>query len=166
MRLLHGHDASVVGWLEHKMQDKLMPPWRGIGVIDDAGHLRAAHVLQPVTMWCSEWTLYSEQALTHGVMRAFFRHVFDDLKIHRLQIRTKRTNRAIRRAAPKFGFKFEGAARGYWGPDGDAFVFAMSKDQCRWMKDHTHGQRQVGRDAPAIERRGAIERDGTALARG
>ena len=146
LRLLHGQDERVVRWLEGKMGDHLMPPWKGIGVVDTTGALRAAHVLQPITYWTAEWTLYSEMAMTHGVIRSFFRFVFNDMGVHRLQIRTKRTNRAIRKAAPKFGFKFEGVAPGYWGPGGDALMFHMTRDKCRWLgESHADDERSIRR---------------------
>lgn len=153
LRLLHGQDERVVRWLEAKVGDHLMPPWKGIGVVDATGNLRAAHVLQPITYWTAEWTLYSEMAMTHGVIRAFFRFVFDDMGVHRLQIRTSRRNKAIRKAAPKFGFKFEGVAPGYWGPGGDALMFHMTRENCRWLGDkNAHDQRAVRRPEGAGDR--------------
>ena len=143
MKLLIGHDERVVRWLESKMGGELMPPWKGIGIVDDAGILKGAHVIQPVTYWTAEWTLYSDHAITHGVIRAFFRHVFDELGVHRLQIRTARNNRAIRKAAPKFGFKFEGVAPGYWGPGADALMFHMTRDRCRWLRPVRTEQREL-----------------------
>ena len=47
--------------------------------------------------------------------------------------RTTKANKAIKRAAPKFGFKFQGVERGYYGPSVDALAYSMTPDQCRWI---------------------------------
>lgn len=135
MQLLLGHDDVVADWAAERLPLVMLNPHRALGVIDPAGVLRGALVLEQATESTVEVIVVSEErAITPGIAKAFFRLVFG-AGIWRLQARTGKGNKSVKRALPKMGFRFEGVARDYWGPGTDALLYSMTADQCRW----THG---------------------------
>ena len=139
MRLLFGHDQAVWQWVETKWGTVGRAPDAAFGIIDGDGVLRGALMLHAENAWTAELAVYSESAITPKIARSFFKVAFGDLGLWRLQIRTQRDNKAIKKAAPKMGWKFEGVARGFYGPHGDALLFYMTPELCRWIK-HENAQ--------------------------
>jgi hypothetical protein len=138
MPLLFGHDREVAAWAENKLEGRLVFPHAAIGMLDKRGVLRGAFLLSFHNPHTAELTLYSEEVMTNGMWRGFFRYTFEGLGIHRLQIRTHRKHRAIKRAAPKYGFRFEGVSRDFYGPGEDSLNFYMTPAMCRWIREY-HG---------------------------
>ena len=138
MPLLFGHDREVAAWAENKLEGRLVFPHAAVGMLDRRGVLRGAFLLSFHNPHTAELTLYSEQVMTNGMWRGFFRYTFEGLGIHRLQIRTHRKHRAIKRAAPKYGFRFEGVSRDFYGPGEDSLNFYMTPAMCRWIRED-HG---------------------------
>jgi len=138
MPLLFGHDREVAAWAENKLEGRLVFPHAAIGMLDKRGVLRGAFLLSFHNPHTAELTLYSEEVMTNGMWRGFFRYTFEGLGIHRLQIRTHRKHRAIKRAAPKYGFRFEGVSRDFYGPGEDSLNFYMTPAMCRWIRED-HG---------------------------
>lgn len=137
--MLFGHDADVVQWAEQKWGTSVgRVPDLAIGLLDPAGVLRGALMLTTENAATATLSVYSEGMITHGVAKSFFGLCFDEWGITRLQMRTQKSNKAIKRAAPKMGFTFEGVAKGYYGPGRDALVFYMTPQSCRWIKAHGH----------------------------
>ena len=137
LRFVTGHDQIVAEWIEQKMGGLVVTPHLAPGIVDDDGILRGGFLIALHNPSCAELTVYSEGALTPGVTRDLFRYVFDTLGIWRLQVRTDKRNRTIKRAAPKLGFRFEGVARDFWGPGHDALLFYMTPAHCRWLRKDT-----------------------------
>lgn len=138
MNLVFGHDQTVIDWLAvtyglHVIQT----PRVAMGVVDGAGVLRGAYVITWHTDTTAEWHLFG--AVSHETIKAMFHAVFLQWRVHRLEIRTHRKNKKIKKAAPKFGFRFEGVARDFYGPRQDAFCYAMTAGECRWIKEVAHG---------------------------
>lgn len=138
MPLLFGHDRDVTAWAEKKLEGRMVFPHAAVGLLDKRGVLRGAWLLAFHNRHTAELTLYSEEVLTNGMVGGCFRFTFG-LGITRLQIRTERRNKAVKRAAPKWGFRFEGVSRDFYGPGHDSLNFFMSPAMCRWIKDD-HGQ--------------------------
>ena len=137
MNLVFGHDATVNGWLAVRYNTHVLrQPAASIGVIDSDGVLRGAFVVTWVRETTAELHLYGRTS--NDTWRAFFRWVFAQ-GVYRLEIRTSKRNRAIKRAAPKFGFRFEGVERDYYGRGHDALRFYMTPERCRWLKENEHG---------------------------
>ena len=136
MHLISGHDATVAIWVGQRLGGVFVPPYTGLGIVDGSGRLRGGFIVRAQNASTCELSLYSERVLTHGVMRAMWRTVFDDLGFSRCVIHTRRANKPLKRAAPKLGFRFEGVARNFYGPGVDALQFAMTPDTCRWIKAH------------------------------
>lgn len=139
MPLLIGHDADVAAWAENKLEGRLIFPHAAVGMLDRRGVLRGAWLLSFYNAQTAELTLYSEGVISNDMVRDCFRFTFDHLGVNRLQIRTTRKNKAVKRAAPKYGFRFEGVSRDFYGPGEDSLNFFMTPAMCRWIRD-THGQ--------------------------
>lgn len=133
MKLVSGHDATVNAWIERKHGAVVrLTPAVSFGIIDDDGVLRGAFV----TTWKTDTTaeLHLFGRTSNDTWKAYFAWAFS--QCHRLEIHTSKRNRAIKRAAPKFGFLFEGVAKEFYGPGQDALRFYMTAQHCRWIKDH------------------------------
>ena len=129
---MFGHDATVNSWIEMAHGRAVyQAPAVSIGTIDRDGVLRGAYV----TTWKSDTTaeLHLYGRTSNDTWKGYFAWVFDG--VHRLEIRTPKSNKAIKRAAPKFGFRFQGTDPDYYGPGVPALVYYMTPNQCRWI-DH------------------------------
>lgn len=139
MHLLFGHDATVAEWTGDRLGARF-PDAVGIGVIDDGGVLRAGLLLEMWNRFTAEFSVYAEpHSLTSDIAKAFFVHVFEGMGVARLQVHTDRSNKVVKRSAPKFGFVWDGVARNFYGPGQDGLRFYMTRDKCRWIKG-TNGQ--------------------------
>jgi RimJ/RimL family protein N-acetyltransferase len=133
VRLVFGHDAHVAHCVEHAYGASLGgKPGHAWGIVDTAGTLRGAFLV--THEHDRTWELHVYGRTSNDTVRAMFSAVFGRLGCYRLQIRTSRRNKAIRRAAPKYGFQFEGVARHFYGPGEDALCFYMTPETCRWIK--------------------------------
>ena len=139
MPLLLGHDRDVAAWAEQKLNRRLIFPHAAIGMLDRRGVLRGAWLLSFYNAHTAELTLYSEGVVTNGMMGGCFRFTFGHLGVNRLQIRTHRKHRAVKKAAPKYGFRFEGVSRDFYGPGEDSLNFFMTPAMCRWLMKDDHG---------------------------
>lgn len=150
MQLLFGHDQAVARWAGERLGGSGFPERSiGIGIIDDSGVLRGAFVLTHWNDFTAEFSLYSEGALTLGVLRQFFFHVFLRLGVSRLQIHTPRNNKAVKKAAPKWGFQWDGVSKSCYGPGRDGLRFYMTAQHCRWIKNHGLPLRRQTKSAKA-----------------
>lgn len=129
MNLVFGHDATVNDWLDRRYGVLPLASAVTIGTIDSSGVLRGAFV----TTWKSDATaeLHLYGKTSNDTWKGYFHWVFANA--YRLEIRTGRKNKSIKRAAPKFGFVFSGVDPHYYGENQDALVFWMTKERCRWI---------------------------------
>lgn len=131
MNLVFGHDDTVNQWIEMRHGVAVVQtPSVSIGVINNDGVLRGAFV----TTWKNDTTaeLHLYGKTSNDTWKRYFSWVFEHC--HRLEVRTSKKNRTIKRAAPKFGFKFQGAEPDFYGPDRHALVYYMTPAHCRWIK--------------------------------
>jgi hypothetical protein len=139
--LVFGHDKVVWDWAGKNFTDyfdhtQVMPTW-AVGIINDQGVLRGALIGAEESPSTVEFTIYSEGAVTLPIARQFFTLVFD--RYWRLQVRTTKDNKSVKRNAPKWGFTFEGTAKDFWGPGRSALLYRMLKPDCRFIKmEHAH----------------------------
>lgn len=132
--LVFGHDATCLQWLQQRYGDVGRAPQYVLGIVDPQGVLHGALPLWRENAWTWEIGVYSEGVISSRVTRQFFRIMFEDLAADRLQMKTERTNKRMRKLAPKIGWVFEGVAKNYYGHGADALMFAMTPDKCRWIK--------------------------------
>lgn len=131
MNLVTGQDDIIIPWLAQTYGHAVVQSPRVVLGIADRGVLRGAFVLIWHQYKTAELGVFG--TVSPSVAKDLFHLAFGPLGVHRLEVRTDKKNRTIKRAAPKFGFKFEGVARDYYGPGDAALVFAMTPDQCRWI---------------------------------
>jgi len=139
MPLLINHDEDVAAWAENKLEGRLVFPHAAIGMLDRRGVLRGAWLLSFYNRHTAELTLYSEGVISNEMVRGCFAITFQHLGVQRLQARTTRQNKIVKRAAPKYGFKFEGVARDFYGPGEDSLNYYMTPAMCRWIEED-HGK--------------------------
>lgn len=135
MNVVTGRGETVGQWLAQRYGVHVgQSSSEIVGLIDDAGVLRGAFVLTWRNDVTAELHVYGKSS--NDVWKWLFRALFE--RCSRVEIRTRRDNRSIKRNAPKYGFKFEGVARSYYGPgkSNDALVYAMTADHCRWIGTH------------------------------
>lgn len=130
MNLVFGHDTTVNDWLDLRFGVVPLSDAVSIGVIDSDGVLRGAFVTTFKSVATAELHLYGRTS--NNTWKGYFRWVF--LSAYRLEIMTDKRNKTIKKAAPKFGFRFEGVSKDYYGPGRDALRFYMTPAHCRWIK--------------------------------
>lgn len=138
MNLVAGHDQTVIAWIATTYGlHVLQTPRVALGVVDRHGVLRGAFVVT----WRNDTSaeLHVFGAISNGTVRQMFQAVFGPLGVHRLEVRTPRRNKKVRKAALKYGFKFEAVAREDYGPRQDGFVYSMTAPECRWLREAEHG---------------------------
>lgn len=134
--LVWGHDDTCLQWLHKRWGGNIgRVPQAVVGITDPQGVLRGAIPLWQENLWTWEVGVYSEGVISPRVTRQFFSVMFNDLQASRLQMKTERRNKRMRKLAPKLGWTFEGVARDYYGTD-DALCFGMTPHTCRWITRH------------------------------
>lgn len=133
--LVFGHDATCLEWLQQRW-DVGRRPQIVPGIVNESGVLHGAVPLWQENVWTWELGVYSEGVISPRVVRDVFAFVFVELAADRLQMKTQRSNKTMRKLAPKIGWTFEGVAKSYYGDGDDALMFAMTPLTCRWMKRH------------------------------
>jgi hypothetical protein len=158
MKLVAGHDATVLSWLA-KTQGVhwVNQPALVMGVIDRDGVLRGCVILEQRNEGAGELHVWGQ--VSNDVAKAVFGIAFRKIGWRRLECRISRRNKAIRRSALRWGWRFECVAPSYFGPGEDGFQYGMSPAQCRWLGG-TDGQ--VAEAAGSDERRGRDATGGSA----
>lgn len=134
MQLLFGHDAAVLQWANQFFERPLSHPNWAIGAIDEGGVLQSALIGFEHSDEAVEVALCSTgMAITPEIVKHAFAVLFT--KYWRIEAKTTKDNRNVKRALPKWGFSFEGTAKDYWGPGRSALCYRMLKPDCRWIKE-------------------------------
>jgi RimJ/RimL family protein N-acetyltransferase len=124
---------EFIAFVEQKLKITLAPPFHAFGYVTDDGRPIAGIVVNDYTGSNCELTIVAEKGrITRAVLRHIASHVFNKLGCRRATIRTRKSNKALLRVIPRFGFKFEGVARHFYH-DGDAVVFRMLRSECPWI---------------------------------
>ncbi len=126
MILLFGHDETVAGWVGRIVGKPFDPPFTAIGVLDRDGTLRGGFVFNNHVQDCSiEVSLAGPAAISRGAWRGVLSYVFDQIGCKRLSMHTRKSNKAVRRLAPRLGLHFEGVARSLYG-DEDGLCYSLT----------------------------------------
>lgn len=133
MKLVAGQDKAVLDWLARRYGSHARFPCVTFGTIDDDGVLRGAFVLTMSNETTAELHIYGRTS--NDTFKQMFRAVFGYLGVYRLEVRVSKRNKVTKRAAPKFGFRFEGSAKDFYGPGEDALLFSMRPHECRWLRE-------------------------------
>lgn len=128
------HEPAILDWLARVYGVEFFQhPRLVMGVITDAGVLCGCVVLELHNAATGEIHVYGR--VSNDVAKDVFSIAFHRWGLSRLEARTRRDNLTIKRAAPKWGFKYECSAQSYYGPgrENDAMVYSMTPEQCRWI---------------------------------
>lgn len=125
MNLLFGHDETVAAWVGRIVGKPFQAPFTTIGVIDREGTLRGGFVFTTYTGDAIELSLAGRGCADRRVWAGVLDYVFVQLGCKRLAIHTRKSNRAVRKQAPRLGFKFEGIARSLYG-DEDGLCYSLT----------------------------------------
>lgn len=128
MRLVFGAPQAVSAFLAEQIGEVFTPPISTIGVVDAAGNIVAGIAFTGFTGYGVEMTLAGRLCLTRAVRQTISDYVFGWLGCRRLAIVTRRSNRRVRRLAPRLGFTFEGRARGYYGEE-DGLAYSLLSEE-------------------------------------
>lgn len=128
------HEPAILDWLARVHgAEFFISPRVVMGFIDDGGVLRGASVIELHNAATGELHVYGRTS--NDVAKVVFHVAFRHLGLSRIECRTRRDNLKVKRAAPKWGFRYEATARNFYGPGriNDAMVYSMTPEQCRWI---------------------------------
>ncbi len=74
------------------------------------------------------------QACNKQFYRYMFDYPFNQLKVRRCTAYVNSNNKHAIDIDERLGFIYEATLENYF-PDGDAIVFKMTRDECKWLKD-------------------------------
>lgn len=137
MRLVFGLDQLVAEYVATNLGLVIVPPYTAIGGTVDGNTLCIGAVFNHWNGSNLEISLYGPGALRRGAIRAVYHYAFVQLGAHRLTATTRRSNKAMQRLLPRFGFQFEGTSKRFFGPShgDDAIRFVLFPESAqRWMK--------------------------------
>lgn len=127
MSILFGHDQAVAEWVGKKVGKPFSPPFVAFGALDGQGTLTAGAVFTNYQKDSIELSLAGRGVVQRQLWFAIINYVFDQLACSRLGIVTHERNKAVKRMAPKMGFKFEGKLRKQFG-NADGYVYSLTDD--------------------------------------
>lgn len=130
MKLLFGHDKTVADWASQKTGRPLRCWHHAIGVLDSEGVLVGAASFHDMNGSNVEIAFYGPRSASPSVMRGLARFAFDTLGVHRVTAKTPRQNKIVTRHLPRWGFRFEGVMRRYYGAGKrlDAILFGLVRE--------------------------------------
>lgn len=103
------------------------PPYTAIGVYDRSGIIYGGFVFTGFNGDGIELSVAGRGIACRTAWRAVVDYVFDQLGCQRLQMHTRRSNRRVTQILPRFGMKFEGIARRFYGQE-DGVTYSLTVD--------------------------------------
>jgi RimJ/RimL family protein N-acetyltransferase len=137
MIFLRGEDAIVSAYVSGQTGDQYIDVMRTLGILNDHGRIVGGFVVTNYTGYGVELSIAGRGCVSRGAWNALGDIVFRELGCQRLSVTTRRSNKRVRKMAPKFKFKFEGIARRFYG-DEDGIVFSLLRDEAiqhKYWKD-------------------------------
>jgi hypothetical protein len=109
-------------------------PYHAVAFIRD-GLLKAAAVYTNYRRHSIEVNICGEPGcVVRGEIRECFDYAFNHLGVLRIDGIVKRNNKRSRKIVEKLGFKVKCVADDEYGPGKDGIVYAMTRDQCKWLR--------------------------------
>lgn len=133
--LLLGHDKEVAAWVQWQLgMDSGFGECTAIGIMQGndliAGVVyysyRHPNIEMAVASTSPAWA-------TRTTLRELFNYPFNQLKCSRITVLVDSENQPVRAFDERLGFVHEGTLR-QAHPNGDAEVYGMLKNECRWIK--------------------------------
>lgn len=139
MKLVAGHDATVIDWLAKTYRVHWVnQPALVLGAIDEDGVLRGCVILEQRNEGAGELHVWGQ--VSNDVAKQVFWIAFREIGWRRLECRIARRHKGSRKAALKWGWRFECVVPEYFGPGEDGFQYSMTAAGCRWLKGEHDGQ--------------------------
>jgi hypothetical protein len=143
--LLNG-DEHIAAWAFKTYNRVPMKFDRAIGIIDDVGLVGAALFLHYNGV-NAEFAYYGTDSLTLGIIKGLSKIALYQLKLSRCTIIVPKRPTFLLRKLPKFGFRYEGVQRRYYGPtDADKHM------GCRFVAFREDIERLAGLKTKKVER--------------
>lgn len=135
--LVFGHDETVVEWALNRQPESLTAfgqHWV-IGLVNNQGVLRGAVVIAQNSPTGVIIGVECDQVITRAAIRDTFAFIFGHLGASRCEMVTRKSNKAMKKHAPRvLGFAFEGVRRDWYGPGEDGLAFFMTPATCKWIE--------------------------------
>lgn len=128
MIFLTGENDIVSAFVSSKTGDQYVDVMRTLGILTPEGRIVGGFVLTNYTGHGVELSVAGKGCVSRGAWRELGDIVFRELACQRLSVTTRRSNKRVRKMAPRFKFKFEGIARRFYG-DEDGIVFSLLRDE-------------------------------------
>jgi len=127
VKILVGEDVIVRSWVSQKTGD---PHHDGetLGILSEQGRIIGGFIFTNWTGAGIELTLAGRGCVSRLAWQAVGDFVFRHKGCVRLQVVTRKSNKRVRTMAPRFGFKFEGTLRRYYG-DEDGLCFSLLRNE-------------------------------------
>lgn len=124
MRLVFGKNKAVADFIQAKSGVIFSPVTSMFAVLNEAGTLIGGVAFVNYTGAGIELAGAGSVIISRTVRQAIGDYAFGWLGCKRLQITTRRSNKTMRKLAPRLGFVFEGRARSCYG-DEDGLVYSL-----------------------------------------
>lgn len=102
-------------------------PFTAIGIAGADGALTGGFVFTGYNGDGIEVSVAGRGIASRSAWRAAVAYVFDQLGCVRMQMHTRKSNVKVRRILPKFGMRYEGTARRFYGKEG-GLIFSLTTD--------------------------------------
>ena len=137
MEVVTGHDDLVAGWVGHRIQSLIVPPYVTIGFARN-GVLCGGVVF---TCWNGASmfiSLASERGFTRENIKTVYQYAFEQVGATRLTAISRRDNKRMHAIFPRLGFVGpEAVLKRFFGhrKADDAFVFGLYPENARKLWD-------------------------------
>jgi RimJ/RimL family protein N-acetyltransferase len=144
-RIIVGHDVAVAEWVRQRLERVHdWGPCQAIGVA--RGDELITGIVYNNLIWPSiEASIASTDPgwCSRRNLAAIFAYPFRQLGCRRLGALTEATNQPVRAFLCRLGFREEGLCRQAL-PSGDAVIYGMTPEECRWLGETRHVERRQG----------------------
>lgn len=128
MIFLRNEDAIVSAYVAGQTGDQYTDVMRTLGILNHQGRIVGGFVVTNYTGFGVELSIAGRGCVARDAWNALGDIVFRELGCQRLSVTTRRSNKRIRKMAPKFKFRFEGIARRFYGNE-DGIVFSLLREE-------------------------------------
>ncbi len=134
--ILLGQNELVASWVQQFSGKPFCKPYETIGVVNADGALTGGFVFTGYNIDGIEVSVAGKGIASRAAWAAACRYVFDQLGCKRLAMHTRDSNKIVKKILPRFGMKFEGRARKFYG-DEDGCTYSLTTDdlaafRARW----------------------------------
>jgi RimJ/RimL family protein N-acetyltransferase len=117
----------VAHWTWNEFRLTPMAICSAIGIVRD-NCIVGSILFQDYNGFNVEMSYYGPATPSVGILRAVARFALERFNVDRLTIRTNRKNDRVMKTLSRYGFKFEGVQRRFYGQFGDAASFVVFRE--------------------------------------